>query len=253
MSWSLVRYVLLASLRDRLLVSMALLLGVGTVLGLFLGSAAIIEKTQFVTVFTAAGLRFVGVIGLVLFVVYHIRRSFETRDIEFLLTKPVSRLCFILSHVAAITILAVSMACLITSVVMAISSEPMSYSYYLWFVSLAMEMIIMVNAALFFAMVLNNASLGVLATLAFYILSRMSGSLLGVIDSGVGSNVLSELMAGIFQLVSLLIPRLDLMAQSSWLLYGADNIAMLFVVAQGVIYTTLLVTATFIDLKNRQF
>jgi len=103
-SWPLVTYVLMAALRDRLIVSLIVLVAVGTSLSVFIGSSAILEKDQFALVFAAAGLRFAGVAGLVLFTVFYVRRAFDTKDIEFLLARPVSRFSFLFSHAVAFSV-----------------------------------------------------------------------------------------------------------------------------------------------------
>ena len=121
MVWLLVKYILTAALRDRLLLGFLFLVGVGISLSIFLGSAAITEKDQFSVVFTAGGLRIGGLLTLVLFTVFYLRRSFETRDVEYLLSRPLSRLQFLLAHSIAFSILATIAASLISLVLIAMS------------------------------------------------------------------------------------------------------------------------------------
>ena len=102
MSLPLVKYVLTGAIRDRLVVAMVIALILSSSLAIFLGSSAVIEKDQFSIVFAAAGLRFISILGLVLFVVFFIRRSFEAKDIEFMLSRPIGRLVFIFSHALSI-------------------------------------------------------------------------------------------------------------------------------------------------------
>ena len=55
-------------------------------------------------------------------------------------------------------------------------------------------------------------------------------------------------------LISMVIPRLDLMAQSSWLIYGTENsINWMFVIGQGIVFYALVFSATYIDFKRKQF
>jgi len=54
-------------------------------------------------------------------------------------------------------------------------------------------------------------------------------------------------------MVSTLTPRLDLMGQTSWLVYGVDNINLTFVLAQGAIFLFLILVIALIDLVVRQF
>lgn len=253
-SWPLVTYVLMAALRDRLIVSLAILVIVGSSIAVFIGSSAVVEKALFAAVFTAAGLRFAGVAGLVLFVVFYLRRAFDTKDVEFLLARPLSRTGFLLSHAAAFSVLAVFMAgAVVLAVAVLLPEGAGSGALLLWGASLAAEFVIMANAALFFSMVLSSAVGGVMAAGALYVLARLMGEILGILDTAQELPFYS-LLSTVMKAVSLIVPRLDLMGQTSWLLYGAGGgIGLSFVLAQGVIYTAFLVCAALVDLTRRQF
>ena len=252
MSRPLVLYVLTAALRDRLVMAMIITLVVGTSLAVFLGSAAIAEKQQFAMVFAGAGLRLAGVLGLVLFTVFFIRRSFDARDVDFILSRPVSRVEFLLSYAAGLSLLALGMAAAQTLCLYIIGGNLFGPSHISWAVSIAFENIIMVNAALFFSMILSSAATAATATAGFYILARLMGQLLGIIDSTGKGTFIYNLMEYILQAISAVMPRLDLMAQTSWLIYG-EAVEISSILLQGAIFTILIITAALIDLVRRQF
>lgn len=250
-SGTLVRYVLMSALRDRLFLSLALLMVVGACLSLFLGSSALIEGDQFTLVFAAAGLRLAGVAGLVVFIVFHMRRSFDSKDVDFLLSRPISREGFILSHAVAFSILALAMAAAIGFAVFIVNPPAFGEGHVFWAISLAMELMIVAGAALFFSMVLSSAAGGVFAVLGLYVLARLMGQLLGI--AGISDTI--QALRVIMNIVSMVVPRLDLMAQSSWLVYpdAGREIGYGFVLAQGILYSGLLIVAAMIDLRRRQF
>lgn len=252
MSRPLVLYVLTAALRDRLVMAMIITLVVGTSLAVFLGSAAIAEKQQFAMVFAGAGLRLAGVLGLVLFTVFFIRRSFDARDVDFILSRPVSRVEFLLSYAAGLSLLALGMAAAQTLCLYIIGGNLFGPSHISWAVSLAFENIVMVNAALFFSMILSSAATAATATAGFYILARLMGQLLGIIDSTGKPAFIYNLMEYILQAISAVMPRLDLMAQTSWLIYG-QSVEISSILLQAAIFTVLIITAALIDLVRRQF
>lgn len=252
MSRPLVLYVLTAALRDRLVMAMIITLVVGTSLAVFLGSAAIAEKQQFAMVFAGAGLRLAGVLGLVLFTVFFIRRSFDARDVDFILSRPVSRVEFLLSYAAGLSLLALGMAAAQTLCLYIIGGNLFGPSHISWAVSLAFENIVMVNAALFFSMILSSAATAATATAGFYILARLMGQLLGIIDSTGKGTVIYNLMEYILQAISAVMPRLDLMAQTSWLIYS-QTVEISSILLQAAIFTILIITAALIDLVRRQF
>lgn len=253
MSSSLIQYVLKAAIRDRILISVLLLVVLGSSVSIFMGSAAVLEKSQFALVYTSGGLRFLSVLGVVLFVVFHVRRSFETKDVEYLLSRPISRTSFLFSHVAAFSLLAVFIAIAVVIAVLAVAPKEIGSGHILWSASLLVELIIVANVAFFFSLVLPSAATGALSTLSFYALSRMIGQLIGItnIDQGLpGQDILSFIL----KMISLIIPRLDLMGQSSWLVYPPDEtVGFMFIFLQGGLFTFMVVCAALIDLLKRQF
>lgn len=252
LSWQVVKYVLTAAIRDRLILSFFLLMVVGASMAIFLGAAAISETDQFAIVFAAGGLRFAGATGLILFIVFYLRRSFETKDVEFLLTRPVSRLSFLCSHFVAFVLLALILASFVFITLCSIAPQAFGQGHILWFVSLIVEYIIVANVSMFFSMVISSAAGCALSIFAFYVLARVIGQILGILGAGIhmlGFDFLSAVM----NVIALIIPRLDLLAQTTWLIYGPDQIGFGFVITQGVIFSALVFSATSVDLVRRQF
>lgn len=252
-SLPLVRYILKAAVRDRFLLSLFLMAALGISIAVFIGSSAVIESEKFALVFAAAGLHFSGVLGLLLFAVFYIRRAFDTRDVDYMLARPLSRHAFLLSHSLAFSILALITAFFVVLAVAIVSPHQDMAGLVLWGSSLAAEYIIVINAALFFSMVISTAVGGAMATAGLYVLARLMGEILGILETGAHESAY-KLMAGVMYGISLVIPRLDLMAQTTWLLYGpGDGIGFLFIFSQCIVFTALLITAALIDLIRRQF
>lgn len=251
-SLPLIRYVLIGAVRDKMFVSFLLMLLVGCSLSIFLGSAAVIEKDKFTLVFAAGGLRIASVLSLVLFVIFFVRRSFDGKDVEFLLSRPISRIQFILSLALGFSIQAIVISIAVGAAVFAIGPHLIASGHFLWVASLVIENIIMVNTALFFAMYISSAATASMAAAGFYILSRMIGQILGIIDSDLINSMGPISIA--MQTVSVIVPRLDLMSQTSWLLYGYDgSIGFMTVAIQGGVFTFLVLCATLLDFMRRQF
>jgi len=251
----LVPYVLTAAIRDKLFLSIIILMAVGVSLSIFMGASAVTETDQFALVFTASGLRFASVFGIIIFVAFFIRRSFENRDVDYLLTRPVSRLSYILSHAIAFAMIALFFTVLlgICLFVMKAQSTPDS-DYLLWLFSLFAELVVMANVAFFFAMVLSSPVTSVLISAAFYILARLMGQILGIIDTynyGGAFMPLEKIML----VISAFVPRLDLMGQTNWLLYGAgeNDISFGFIAMQMLVFSAMILSGAMLDLKRKQF
>ncbi|MGB4106952.1 MAG: hypothetical protein WBK55_04055 [Alphaproteobacteria bacterium] len=252
MRWPLVRYVLTAAFRDRLVMALGITIVVGASISIFLGSAALIEKQQFSVVFAAAGLRFAGVLGLVLFTVFFIRRSFEARDVEFILSRPVSRVEFLLSYAVGLSLLALGMSAAQGLCLYLIAPHLFGIGHAWWLLSIAAENVIMVNTALFFSMILSSAATAAMAATGFYILARLMGQLLGIVDAFGQPRFIYQVMEYTMQAISAVMPRLDLAAQPSWLIYGYEG-GGFFVLVQAAAFAVLVTTAALIDLVRRQF
>lgn len=251
----MILYVLWGAVRDRLLLTVILSMAVVAALSVFLGSAAIIEQGEFTKVFMAAGLRLVGVLGLVLFIVFFIRRSFETKDVEFMLSRPIGRVSFILSYSAAFSLIAVFLGGICGAVVMALSGQAFGTGQIYWCLTVMAEYIVIANVTLFIAMVLNSASACAMATFGFYLLCRMSGQFLGISYAGfTQDSILSSFINIVFQIISVFLPRLDLMAQTSWLVYGVEAASDIFIlIAQAMVFSVFILCASLVDLMRRQF
>lgn len=254
-SAALVKYVLTAAVRDRLLMAVLGIVVLGLCLSLFSASSAIVEKGQFAVVYTASSLRFLVLAGLVLFVVFFVRRSFDARDIEYLLSRPVSRTTLILSNSVAFSILALGAGGVLAAVMALIainSGQPEGLM--LWLAGVTCEYVIVVNVAFFFSMVLTSPTAAGLGVVGFYALGRLMGDLLGIVHSPTLFFPGLEIVNGAMKMVSMIIPRLDLMTQTSWLIYGVNDLQNYgLILLQTFVFLCLTLVAALVDLLRRQF
>lgn len=268
----LVKFVLTAAFRDKMIMTLLLMVATGAAISVFLGGATISEKESFALVFGASGLRFLGVVGVVLFCCFYTRRSFETKEVEFLLSRPVSRMTFLVSHATAFILLAVAVSAVISLAVFFLG-RPQVDGLLLWAWSIAIEFGIMATVALFFSMVLASAAGSALATLGAYVLARLAGTLLGLAAKA-PDNIYFAALNNLMEIISIFIPRLDLMGQTSWLVYGVSGSGGIgyaesggrfahqlvetlglggFMAVQGVLSALLLLSAAAFDFLRREF
>ena len=251
---NIVKYVLAASMRDKVVLSLVVAICLIVSMSFFVGSSSVIEQQQFSLIYMASGLRLFVMLGLSLFVVFFIRRSDEGRDLEFLLSRPITRPVFILSHSFAFITLCLFFTCVVGAVLFVSGRGMWTDGYGLWMLGFFMELCIIVTSAFFFSMVLKNAVSGLLSVFAFYALSRMIGQMLGIAQGYIiqgNLDFVNELM----KIIALFIPRLDLLVQSNWLIYdvSSDSIGGLYIVFQGIVFTAILTVATVLDLKRKEF
>ena len=96
--FSKVKYILLTAQRDSLFFGLAALIVFASYLATFMGSTAAVEEGQTAMIYTAGIARLVLALGLSVFIAFHIRRSFENREIDLMLVHPVSRSSFIFAY-----------------------------------------------------------------------------------------------------------------------------------------------------------
>lgn len=253
-SKALVSYTLKAAIRDRLVRVVVALFAIIASISLFMGSTAVLEPNEFSITFAASSLRLATIMGLILFISFYLQRSAATKDLDFLLSRPISRECFVLSHSIAFMVLSLLTALFATLVLCVLSQFQWGAGLTAWGIGMIVEAVIMVNAAMFFSMVLTSAVATVSSSFGFYILARMTGALFGTIDAqqdGQAIGMLENIMQGI----TMILPRFDLIVQSSWLVYGTAESYLSYplMFASMAAFSALIIFATIIDLKRKEF
>ncbi len=263
MFWPLVKYTLTAAVRDRILLTFIILTLIIASLSNFFGSAAVVEQMEFALVYKAGALRLAGVICLVLFISFYIRRAFEAREVDFLLARPVSRAVYIFSHATSFVIIAAFLSAAI-AIIVYLSGNPDFLGWQVWGFSIFIEFFIVSLVTLFFAMVITSAAGAAMAALALYALGRMIGTLSGIADMPSDHQALTWL-SYFFDMISVFIPRFDLMGQTSWLVYGPEAFVgqlttglkaiglVWFLYLQAFVFSALFIIASIFDFTRRQF
>lgn len=253
MIWPLFRYVVLAAIRDKLFVSVICLLAVTVSLSIFFASTVVTEQDQFAQVFSAYGFRLFGSAILSMFVISYVRRCFEARDIEYLLSRPIGRVSFIITHAAAFSFIALCLSAVLGGALFVLIQADPNAGVLFWWLSLLVEFIIMANVAMFFALVMSSASACMAIVFCFYLLSRLMGEILGILEKGAYGAV-TQVLSKIMEVISIFIPRLDLLAQTKWILYGVpDNVSLGFIIGQCAVFLFLIIGASVVDMHKRQF
>lgn len=250
------RYVLLTAIRDRFPVAILVALVAITALGVLIAASTLAEGAQ-------TGLAFIGefdraalVLGLVTFVCFHVRGLHETREIEAILSRPISRIAFVVAYYSAFAVLAAVLS-LLTAPLMMAALGANGIGLAMWVASLVLEMWITLSLALFCAMALSSATAAVMVTLGFYLLGRTARFFLAIAVSGTGASDqegINQGAHGVMAIIAAIMPRLDLFGQSRWLIYGpGGGWGVGILLLQTAIYVPLLLAATARDLEVRRF
>lgn len=248
----LIGYVLTAAIKDKIFLLYIGLVAVILSLSLFFGSSAVSEQDQFSVVFTSGAMRIASAFTLITFIVFYFRRSFDNRDVDFLFSRPISRLQFIVAHFLAFSLISLFIAVITTGAILFLVDSDNLVSVAIWGISIFSELVILSAMAMFFGVALSTAVSATLMTFCFYILARLMGDIIGILENGIAT-LATIILGRIMMVISFFIPRLDLVGQTSWLVYGVADLSFLIVSSQIIIFLGLVLSATYLDLQRRQF
>ena len=244
------RLALLEARRGGLVWVAALALLLGLALGAFLAQLALTESRLLQAAVVAALLRVCAVFVIAAQVVASVRREIDEKRLELLLSLPLSRSSQYLGRFAGFTLLGALLAA-VFAVPLLLWAPPGAVAA--WGLSLAGELALVAAAALFFAMSLASLVPALAATAALYLLARSMGAMQAIASGPLAEHSLAhELARHAIDGVALIVPSLDRVTRSEWLLYGApDGRSYALGVGGLLVYAALLAAAGIFDFQRR--
>lgn len=253
---AMIRYTLLTASRDLLFIGLAAVIFMAYGFSVFTGSTALVEQQQMSLAYFAGSSRIVLVTGLIVFVCFHVRRAFDNREIESILSKPISREKFVFSYWLGFVILA-SISTLPILLILTFLNNPDLLGLLYWWVSLILEVSIVIVFALVASLIMKSAVSSVMASFAFYLVSRLMGFFLAAIDRPTSLMATGEygyILQWVMKAISTILPRLDMYAKSQWLIYGVEGQNDLWIFpVQSAVFIALMLSVAIFDFKRKQF
>lgn len=230
------------------LAAAALLLGVGA--AAFLSQVALTESRAVQASLVAALLRVSAVFILATQVIASVRREIDDRRLELLLSLPLSRASQYLGRLAGFAACGVLLAALF-SLPLFLWSSPSAVAA--WGFSLACELALVAAAALFFTMTLAQLVPALASTAGLYLLARSITAVQAIASGPLTDETLADTLSRhAVDAVALLLPALDHVTRTGWLLYGvSDWRDYLFGVGGMLLYTALVAVAGVFDFQRR--
>lgn len=247
---SVAHYVLVEALRSGLpWLALGAALAVLALAG-FLSQVAITEAAALQAAVAGALLRGCAVFLLAAHVVASVIREANDKGLELALALPVSRPAYYLGKLLGFVCTGVALACWFALPLLLWSR---SADLAAWWLTLCAEAALVAAAALFFASALQQVVGAIAATAGLYLLARAMPAIQAIASGPLAEeSATSTMLRGTADLLSLLLPRLDLVAQSEWLLYGAPPALQLAQALLGLgIFGLLLVAAGLFDFSRR--
>jgi ABC-type transport system involved in multi-copper enzyme maturation permease subunit len=245
------RYTLLEAMRNRLLWLLIAALAGAMVAAVFLQQVAITEAARVQASVIAAGMRLFAVFLVAALVVTAVVREMNDKVLEVLLAKPMPRASWLLGRGIGFAAVAGAVA-VASGLPLWLFGDPLGVAA--WTASLFLELAIVAAAALFCVLTLNQVVTALAAVLGFYLLARTMAAV-QIIAAAAGGNSWGDRATGwIIDAIAALLPALDRMTQTAWVLDGPAGASLgTAVLLPACVYVTLLGAAAAFDLYRQNF
>jgi len=246
----LARLVLLEARRGGLPWLAAGSIALGLALAAFLSQIALTESRALQVAVVAALLRACAVFLIAAQVASSVLREINDKGLELMLSLPLPRSTQYLGRLAGFAVMGAALAGVFAAPLLVWAPAG---AVALWGLSLACETALIAAAALFFAMTLAQLVPAIAATAGFYLLARSIAAIQAIASGPLAEPSLpSELARMAVGGVALLLPPLDAVTRTDWLLYGAPGAGAYGAALAGLaIYAALLIAAGLFDFHRR--
>ena len=247
------RFTLLEALRNRLFWLLMIILLIGISLAGFIGALAITERPQAQAAFLGALLRLSAVLVVSSFVIASGVREINDKGAEFVLALDIPRASYYFGKLLGFSSFALLAAGLF-AVGLILYVPPLQVLY--WALSMGCELLIVTAFCLLCLVTFRQVTVALSAVLAFYVLSRTVTAiqLIGRGPLTEPGSLSQQLMNGLVDVLSFVLPGLDRFTASEWLVYHTgDWHDFKYIAGQTGVYLLLLSGAALFDLYRRSF
>ena len=248
---SLAKAALLEAIRNRILWLAAVVVVAAFGIAQFLNQVAMTESREIQAALLAALLRVAAVFILATFVITSMLRESSDKVTELLLSLPVPRATYFFGKCAGYALVAAVLA-----LIFALPLVPFSQSVGLaaWAVSLFCELLIVTAMSVFCVLSLTQVVPAFAAVVGFYLLSRSMAAMQIIAGAAADPTLADRVVNAIVALIALLLPALDRMTQTAWLLESAPGAGTVAgILLQTAIYLVLIGAAALFDLYRKNF
>jgi ABC-type transport system involved in multi-copper enzyme maturation permease subunit len=247
---TIIRLILLEAVRTRLPWLLAIMVLVAFGLAQFLGQVAIIEASAIQATLQAAILRLAAVFIVATFVVTSMVREASDKVTELLLSQAVPRAAYFFGKLAGYATVA-SLVAIVFSVPLLVFA-PIG-GVLAWAASLAGELTMLAAMSLFCVLSLTQVLPAISAVAGFYFLGRTLSAMQLIAAASVATSpsFADRAISLVIDAIALLLPSLDQVTVSAWLVSTPPPSAVGMAVMQAALYTTLIAAASLFDLYRK--
>ena len=214
------------------------------------------EEKETTLVFMSGSSRIILMLGIIISIASQVSNMFLTKEIDFILSHPISRTKFFLTYVFANIIVSLITIMFIIMMIACISDINNYINILLWGYSICIESIIVIFFVTTVSLIYENVIISILSSIAFYSLSRIIGFFVIISNNDISmyhSSVNTPIIL-LLKFLSLILPRLDLFSKSQWLIYDSPNITDISIMSlQAIIYIPLIISIALYDIHKKRF
>ena len=247
------RYTVIESFRNRLLLLVFLVLGISFALVEFIGDLAITEHRVTQVAILAAFLRVCAVVIVTLFVVSSTVRELQDKTLEMILAMPIRRGNYYLGKLLGYLYLAAVVSIMFAALLLMYAEAE---QVMIWATSLFLEMILVVALSLVMLFTFNQVPSALTGVFVIYGASRIVTSIFLMAKYPIiaHTTVAQQFMDGFIELLTWLLPDLHRFTQTEWLAYNTAEWATLWpLFGQTVIYLVFLSFIALFDFYRKNF
>lgn len=246
----LARLVLLEARRGALPWLAAAAVAAALVAAAFLSALALTEGRELRVAVLAALLRACAVFLVAVQVASSVQREIDDKGLEQMLSLPLSRAVHYLGRLAGFAACGALLAALF-ALPLALWTSPAALA--MWTASLALECALVAAAALFFSLSLAQLVAAMSATLGLYLLGRSISAIQAIAAGPLADESLAGRLArGVVDALAFVLPKLDGVTRTDWLVYGAPSAGDYARALAGLtVYALLLTAAGLFDFYRR--
>ena len=248
---SLARATLIEAVRNRLLWLTLVVVVVAFGMAQFLNQVAIAETREIQAALVAAPLRIAAVFIVAVFVITSMVRESSDKVTELLLSLPAPRSIYFFGKFAGYASVAAILALLCALPLVLLATRQ---GLALWTASLVCELLIVTAVSLFCVLTLSQVVPALAAVAGFYVLSRSMAAMQIIAAAPLHELTLGDrLVKAVVETIAFLLPAIDGMTQTTWLLGTAASGVSVAVFGQTAIYLVLICSAALFDLYRKNF
>ncbi len=239
--------------RDKLVLGLLFAMVIGSFIAAFLGSTSLVENDQMRVIYSATICRYIIMIGMMVFISFHMKKLFENKEMDVMLSRIPSRSSIVIAFVTSFALVAFVVVGFAAAITMLVYLKNFVNILY-WGVTVALESLIVVSFTTFFCIVMRSPSLALLMTFATYMIGRIIGNFIAYIDISSANTSLLSISEVTLKTLSIVMPRLDLFGKTDIIIHSNYDLkGFLVILAQSLVYSMFLTLLGIFDMRRKEF